>query len=189
MLLFLVPGAALAHPHVFIEQRLEVRFDDKGLAGFKVAWSFDEMFSVMIADDFDSDQNGILDEKEVGIIREKAFGYIAPHNYYIHITIDGRPFAVKFITEFKAILDKGKLKYEFFIPCHVRAGEGPKNIVVSPYDPEFYSDIFFSKTHPLEVTGNLSFEVATDIRIDKSTFIYYDMVNPWAMFLKFRLKI
>ena len=181
-------GSLAAHPHVFIEQHLTVCFDDQGLAGFNVRWSFDEMFSIMIAEDFDADKNGTLDKKEVAVIREKAFGYIAPYNYYINVKIDGRPFAVKFIQAFSARLDQGKLSYEFFIPCHVRAAETAKQIVLAPYDPEYYSAIYFAQKHPLALEGTEQFTVETRISIDKSTSIYYDMVNPWAMFLEFRLK-
>ena len=63
-------------------------------------WTFDEMFSVMISEDFDSDHNQTLDTKEVAVIKEKAFGYIAPYNYYIHVKIDRTPFKVKFIKAF-----------------------------------------------------------------------------------------
>ncbi|MEH0020240.1 MAG: DUF1007 family protein [Desulfobacter sp.] len=183
-----ISGRVLAHPHVFIEQHLAVVFDDKGLAGFRVSWAFDDMFSVMIAEDFDGNKNGIIDPEENKIIREKAFGYIAPQNYYIHVTIDDKPFAVKFITDFKATLDQGKLMYEFFIPCHVTAIDTPKTIRLAPYDPEYYSAIYFSPNAPLALDQNGDFHVETDIRIDKSTLIYYDMVNPWALFMDFRKK-
>ena len=39
----------IAHPHVFIVQRLNIVFDNKGLTGFWVEWNFDEIFSSMIA--------------------------------------------------------------------------------------------------------------------------------------------
>ena len=59
-IIFLLPLTGITHPHVFISQRTCFVFDDKGLAGFRVNWAFDEMFSVMISEDFDSDQNQVL---------------------------------------------------------------------------------------------------------------------------------
>jgi ABC-type uncharacterized transport system substrate-binding protein len=53
-LVLLMPCSASAHPHVYVDARVDVVFDDKGLAGFKVTWVFDEMFSNMIAYDFDT---------------------------------------------------------------------------------------------------------------------------------------
>ena len=101
-----VTGQSLyAHPHVFIVQRLNVVFDDKGLAGIKVCWRFDEMFSSMIAGDYDGNQDGRLDSKEVKIIKEKAFNYTSNYDYFTFIKISGKPFKVKYIKDFAAILE------------------------------------------------------------------------------------
>lgn len=186
LVFILSPEHSFAHPHVFIEQKTALVFDEKGVAGFRINWTFDDMFSVMICDDFDSDHNGHLDEKEVAVIREKAFGYIAAYNYYIHIKIDGRPFPVKFIQEFNARLDKNKLVYDFFIPCHVTAVDTPKSIVISPYDPEYYSDIYFPDSRHLSLEDAALFAVETKIERDRSTWIYYETVNPLGIFFTFK---
>lgn len=178
-----------AHPHVFIAQETKIVFNEKGLAGFKIHWTFDEMFSVMIGEDFDQDKDGRLNKKEVAIIKEKAFGYIAPYNYYIQIKIEGKPFTVKFIKDFNATLNNEKLSYEFFIPCHVTAIKNPKNIVISPYDPEYYSAIYFPDREHLSMENSNAFSIETKVERDMSTLIYYKTVNPLAIFLKFRLKL
>jgi len=187
-LIILSPLPGISHPHVFISQRTGFVFDDKGLAGFRVTWTFDEMFSVMISEDFDSDHNQALDTKEVAVIKEKAFGYIAPYNYYIHVRIDGKPFEVKFIKEFNAWLDNGTVCYEFFIPCHVTAVDTPKQIVLAPYDPEYYSDIYFPDKAPLNMENADAFSIEIQTARDQATLIYYDTVNPMAIFLSFKRK-
>ena len=187
-LIILVPLTGIPHPHVFISQRTGFVFDDKGLAGFRVSWTFDEMFSVMISEDFDSDHNQTLDTKEVAVIKEKAFGYIAPYNYYIHVRIDGKPFEVKFIKAFNAWLDNGTVCYEFFIPCHVTAVDTPKQIVLAPYDPEYYSDIYFPDKAPLNMENADAFSIEIQTARDQATLIYYDTVNPMAIFLTFKRK-
>lgn len=179
---------AAAHPHVFIAQETRVVFDKKGLAGFHIYWTFDEMFSVMIGEDFDQNKDGHLDNNEVSVIKEKAFGYIAPHNYYIQIKIEGRPFTVKFIKDFNAVLNNGKLRYEFFIPCHVSAISTPKKIVISPYDPEYYSAIYFPDRVHLTMENADAFEIKTKVERDMSTLFFHETVNPLAIFLSFRLK-
>jgi ABC-type uncharacterized transport system substrate-binding protein len=187
-LIVLFPISGTPHPHVFISQRTSFVFDDQGLAGFRVNWTFDEMFSVMISEDFDSDHNQALDAGEVAVIKEKAFGYIAPYNYYIHVRIDGKPFDVKFIKTFNAWLDNGIVCYEFFIPCHVSAVDTPKQIILSPYDPEYYSDIYFPDKTPLNMENAEAFSTKIDTARDQSTLIYYDTVNPMAIFLSFKRK-
>lgn len=176
---------APSHPHVFIAQETKMIFDDKGLAGFEIYWELDEMFAIMISEDFDSDHNGTLDPKEVAVIREKAFGYIASHNYYINIKIDGKVFPVKDIKGFNAELKNGKLIYEFFIPCHVAAGGKNRKVVLSPYDPEYYSAIYFKNQRHLTMENPFGFMVKTRVERDKDTLIFYETVNPLAVFLEF----
>lgn len=177
-----------AHPHVFIVQRLNIVFDDKGLAGIKVRWGFDDMFSSMIAGDYDRNQNGRLESKEVQTIKEKAFNYISNYNYFTFVKIDGKRFEVKYIKDFVAILEKNKLIYEFFVPCHVAAIDQFKEIIIATYDPSYYTAIFFAKNRPASLSFSEPYDVKSAIRKDETTSIYYDMINPWALFIEFRLK-
>ncbi|MCF8068591.1 MAG: DUF1007 family protein [Desulfobacterales bacterium] len=178
----------MAHPHVFIVQRLEVVFDDNGLAGIKVRWKFDDMFAGMIAEDHDLDKNGHLEPSEVKEVKKKAFSYISEQNYFLFINIDNKPFQVKFITDFNAVLKDKQLEYHFFVPCHVKASHNIKKITVAAYDPSYFSAIFFADNGPVSLTAADIFEVKTAIREDLSTPIYFDMVHPWTLFLEFRLK-
>ncbi len=187
--LFVLVETPWAHPHVFIAQRLKIVTNGKGLTGFNIYWEFDEMFSTMICDDHDLNKNGILEEAEVASIKEKAFSYIAEFNYFIYVKIDGTPFQVKYVTRFTARLENGKLIYEFFIPCHVSALKKFKHINIASYDPTYYSGIYFTEQEPYTIDNNGPFEVIAQIKEDKSTSFYYDMVHPWTLFLDFRLKL
>ena len=178
----------IAHPHVFIVQRLEIVFDNHGLAGFGVEWRFDEMFGNMIAMDYDQNQNGIMEPAEVVAVKEKAFSYIAEYDYFIFVKIDGQSFKIKWISNFNAVLKNGKLSYHFFVPCHVKARELFKHIVIAVYDPTYYTAIFFAQKRPARVKNGDRFVIESAIKEDKSTSIYFGMINPWALFLKFRLK-
>lgn len=183
-----IPPKALSHPHVFIAKKMAIVFDQKGLAGLRIVWTFDEMFTALIAEDFDLDGNRQFDADEISTVREKAFSYIAPYNYYIHISIDGSPFDVRYIQDFHAELDDGKLIYRFFIPCHVTATTSAKEIKISPYDPEYYSDFYFPQGRPVTLENSQGFEINAHLRRDMSTLIYYETVNPMAIFMTFKLK-
>ena len=180
-----------AHPHVFISQKMKIVFDEKGLAGFNIEWEFDDMFTTMITEDYDVNQNQILEKNEVATIKEKAFSYLANSNYFTFIKIDNKPFTVKFVQNFFAKIKNKKVIYEFFVPCHVSAGKNAKQVIVAAYDPSYYSAIFFAKSDGVsldESKGNLKrFEAKTIVKEDKSTKIYFDMINPMALFLEFKL--
>jgi len=181
-------GAALSHPHVFIAQRIKIVFDDQGLAGFNIHWTFDDMFASMIAGDYDKNKNKILEKSEVMLIKKEAFSYLSTYNYFTFVKIDGKLFDVKFIQNFSAELHDTKLIYKFFVPCHVRATSNFKHITLATYDPSYYSAIFFTNNKPLLLHNSESFKVKTAIKEDQSTSIYYGQVNPWALFLDFCTK-
>jgi ABC-type uncharacterized transport system substrate-binding protein len=177
-----------AHPHLFIVQRLDVAFDNKGLSGIRVIWKMDDMFAEMVAEDYDANKNGVLEPEEVAMVKEKAFSYISEYDYFSFIKIDGDPFKVKFIKDFNAILENGRLQYEFTIPCHVTATGNAKRISVSTYDPTYYTAIFFADRGPVSLTDADAYEVDASVKEDPDTKIYYDMVHPWTLFLEFKRK-
>ncbi len=188
VLLLVFSNTSFSHPHVFMTQQITSVFDDRGVAGFKIRWAFGDMFSSMITDDYDKNKNGFLEKEEAAVVKEEAFSYISEYNYFIFIKIDGKPFEVKFIKDFSAVLNNGELIYTFFVPCHVTAIPRFKQIIVTTYDPTYYSAILFKKKSPAVLENNELFEVTATVKEDMSTSIYFDMVNPWALFLDFRTK-
>lgn len=188
IILTIFSGVGLSHPHLFIVQKIKIVFDDQGLAGFNIYWSFDDMFSSMIAGDYDKNKNEVLEKSEVALIKKEAFSYASNYNYFTFVKIDGKPFDVKFIQNFSAELYEKKLIYKFFIPCHVKAISNFKNVRVASYDPSYYSAIFFANKGSVSLNNSESFEVRTVIKEDKSISIYYGQVNPWTLFLDFRTK-
>jgi len=66
-------GSAWGHAHVWIHGAVIVHFDEKGVAGFKQEWVFDEMFSHMIIHDFDKNKNGRFEPEEVKEVYRGAF--------------------------------------------------------------------------------------------------------------------
>ena len=192
LLLTAVGKTVCAHPHVFISQKINIVFDHKGVAGFNIEWEFDDMFTVMILDDYDVNKNQFLEKNEVATIKEKAFSYLANFSYFTFIKIENKPFDVKFVKNFFAKIKNKKLIYEFFVPCHVSAIKNIKNIIVASYDPSYYSAIFFAGKEGVALDdsqGNLKkYKVKTLVKEDKSTKIYFDMINPMALFVEFRIK-
>jgi len=186
--LFSALPQAQAHPHVFIEQQLGVVFDVKGLSGIKVHWKFDEMYSGMIAGDYDLNRNGKLEAKEVNAIRDKVFSAFAASSYFCFIKIENQPFKVTYINDFKAILDNNELIYEFFIPCHVPAARTPRKVTIATYDPSYYHAISFAEKDPVFLISANTYAVKTVVREDAEIKFYYNMISPETLYLEFRKK-
>ncbi len=186
--LLIFPPATYSHPHVFVVNKIIIVFDDHGFSGIRVNWGFDEFFSSMIAGDYDKNRNKKLEKPEISIIKKEAFSYLANFDYFTFIKIDGKPFKVKWVTDFKAALSNGKLNYEFFIPCHVKASSTFKEVTIAQYDPTYYSAVFFGKNKPVKIEAGSNFETSFKIAKNLKESYYYGMVHPVQIILKFRLK-
>ena len=177
-----------AHPHTFIEERVKFEFDLKGLTGIRMIWTFDDMFSTMVADDFDRNKNQALEPEEVTDVKKGMFDNLVNYDYYVFIKIDNKPFKVKYVRNFNARLNKGILTYEFMIPCHVTATAQPKVITLTSYDPDYYCALFFARDTPTIIVGDTVVDVSATIGKDMETAYYYGMINPWQQRVSFRLK-
>ena len=186
--LLVFPPATYSHPHVFVVNKIILIFDDQGFSGIRVNWSFDEFFSSMIAGDYDKNRNKKLEKPEIAMIKKEAFSYLANSDYFSFIKIDGKPFKVKWVTDFSAALSDGTLTYEFFIPCHVKASSTFKEITIAQYDPTYYSAVFFGKNKPVKIEAGPNFETSFIIAENMKESYYYGMVHPVKVALKFRLK-
>jgi len=187
-LLPLFPFMCLSHPHVFVESTLTMVFDKEGLAGIRVEWNFDEFFTSMIISDYDRNRNGKFESPEVAAIEKKAFSNLLNFDYFTFIRIDGRPFEVRYVRDFSAILTGGNLKYEFHIPCHVRAISKFKEFIISQYDPTYYTSVTLATDLPVRTEGDSGFEVSHRLAKNRKEAYYFGQVYPVEVILRFRLK-
>ncbi|WP_112310619.1 DUF1007 family protein [Pseudogemmobacter bohemicus] len=93
LLLFVLPHAAWAHPHEFVETGLTFRFDDQGRPGaVSVDWVYDDLASLLILADLGMDMNGdgMLTGAEAGRLNEMATGWPEDFNGNLSLSPAGR---------------------------------------------------------------------------------------------------
>lgn len=181
-----IPFFLLAHPHVFIDNKISVFFDDKGLKGFKHEWVFDEMFSSTIIQEFDLDADGKFDDKEIKEVIKGAFSNLKNHNYFTDITINGNKFKIKEFKDFHAKIDSGAMIYYFFLPCDVPATANDQEVKISVYDPTYFVQVLWAPKDPYTFMDTSKFELSHEIIEDERNSYYYGQIIPEALKIKFR---
>ncbi|MDP2087612.1 MAG: DUF1007 family protein [Gemmobacter sp.] len=133
---------ALAHPHVFIDAGVELRFDGDGrLEALRVVWVYDDLTSLMILADrgFDPDGDGALTDEETarlsGFDMQWDAGF-AGDTYLLH---GDQPVELGRPQDWTARVVEGRI-----ITTHLRALEAPvapgaAPLVVQVYDPGYYT--------------------------------------------------
>lgn len=138
----LLAGPALAHPHVFIDTRVEVMLDGANRAtGLRISWTYDELYSLYVVGDMglDPDWDGKLTAEEE--VRLSGFDMNWDDGFAgdTYALMADSELALSGPAEWSAGYAGGKIT-----SVHVRMFEEPvpvgaEPLVVQVYDPGYYT--------------------------------------------------
>jgi ABC-type uncharacterized transport system substrate-binding protein len=149
---------ASAHPHVWVDYTITVRFTPEGPDGVRVTWGFDEMISALVIQKYDTDRNGTFSPSEIRTIEREHFVHLKEFHYFVEIKVDGATLPITGVKDFDAKNVKGQLNYFFTVPIP-RAARRDGTVDVNVTDPTFYT-AFSMTAQPIAAEG------ATGHRVD-----------------------
>ena len=153
-LLAMAPAAALAHPHVFADARLEiVAGADGNIQELHNVWRFDEVFSSQVLLDFDKNTNLVLDPEELAEVGETVRTSLEEYGYYTTLTLDGKSVAVAKPDVINVDYKDGQLLMFFAIKPAVAMPLKGK-LTFGVYDPTLYASIDFPGDEDLVLIGD-----------------------------------
>jgi ABC-type uncharacterized transport system substrate-binding protein len=177
----MLPGSLHAHPHVFVDTQVTVRFSDSGIEGFGITWHFDEMFSSMIIGDFDTDGDGSFSPAEVKRVREGAFSNLKNFHYFTYVRVEGRDRPFDSVREFQAFIRGNTLVYDFFIPMGIAVDSRKTRCTVAAYDESYYCDVIFVEDEPLRVENGAGYSLTYSVVQNKDQPIYFGQILPFEL--------
>lgn len=167
-LCIILAASAFAHPHVFVNSSAVFNFDDEGLSRIDVIWTFDEMFSATLREDYDENGNGKLDAREKRLIIKDGQDL----GYMCFLSVNGEERSFETIDDFE-ISDKGKeIFYTLSFTTRVPAEGEDVEIVFASYDPEYFVAFTPDTEEPYRFNG-----------IDETRYTYETVINAdsWEM--------
>lgn len=153
--------SAMAHPHVFVEQRITLLFGAAGLDALRVEWTFDELYSASLIADFLANKKRPPSADQVKAIEREAFANAAQVDYFVVLKLDDKPAHVGKHRDFTVELDGPKLRYRFVVPV---AAAGSNRLVVNALDDEWFIDFFLAKTDPIRFEAGAGLSVDCGLR-------------------------
>lgn len=153
-LTMLAPAAAIAHPHVFADARLEVVAGADGMIQeLHNVWRFDDVFSSQVLLDFDKNTNLVLDQDELEEIGKTVRTSLEEFSYYTTLTQDGKTVAVAKPDVINVDFKDGQLLMFFAIkPAKPMPLKG--KLTFGVYDPTLYASIDFPSDKDLVLMGD-----------------------------------
>lgn len=137
-------AAALAHPHIFIDAKAVLVFDDSGrLTTIRNSWTFDEAFSVWQIQGLDTNEDGITSREEMQELADENLVGLSEYGFY---TSAGEgDTTLKFSSgqdsEFNYENNRSTLSFSVWLPQPYAI---QRSLEISIADPEYYVAITFA---------------------------------------------
>lgn len=148
---------AFAHPHVWIDMKVDLSFDGaKKLDALTVTWTFDEFYSAFAVQDFKKRPDGAYDPADLAKLADVNLANLKDWNYFTEVTQQGKPLKLGLATHGASSYDAkaGTLTMSFTVPLATPvAATEALPLQVRIYDPSFYIAIDYVKKDAIHLTA------------------------------------
>ncbi len=169
---------ANAHPHVFIDNVSYVQFENGKITGLRFQWTFDDIFSFLLFEDFDKDKSKSFNKHETAALRANAFEALKELQYFTHIRIGGKPLPVSSVTDFEAKAENGRVSYFFTVPFDEPIDPRSIELSFGVYDATFFVSVVHNANDPVRFIGDGGQACHYMLGDDKENPIYFGLVIP-----------
>ncbi|MBK8157491.1 MAG: DUF1007 family protein [Rhodospirillaceae bacterium] len=149
-----IPQAAMAHPHVFIDNRVTLLFADGAVTGFRTEWRFDEIFSADLLAQYDADGDGVFNAAESDQVRDGTLPNLKGFRYFTYAYVGGEDLGQLEPAAFKADIVDGVARFRFTYALPSPVDPRKSKFGVSIYDHEYYVEVLMAATEPLAIDGD-----------------------------------
>ena len=176
--LLILPRAAFAHPHVFIDNRVVFMFAGDKIIALTESWTFDEIFSDQLLQGFDANGDGKFDKAESKAVAAGTLPNLKKFRYFNYIWVDGKDLGVIDPIDFTASAKNKKVTFVFSMKLPKPVDPKTQKIKVEINDREFYVEVDLAKDQPILFHGNQGVTCEPKVRDDTENAYYGGFVYP-----------
>lgn len=138
VLALLTPGAASAHPHVWVTARAELLYEGGKVRAVRHHWTFDEGYSAVAVQGLDANGDGKTTPDELADLARTNVGSLVDFGYFTSLKAGGARQRFGTPTNERMVYEKGQVTLSFDLPLNNPAGG--RIVVLDVYDPTFFVD-------------------------------------------------
>jgi ABC-type uncharacterized transport system substrate-binding protein len=177
-----LPPPAAAHPHVWIEATLGIETIDGMVTAFDVTWTFDDLYSELVRQDFDLDGSGHLSQQELDALVGVSAANLMSYSFFTHLKVGEEQRRIIAVKEFYAdVLEDGLLRYRFRVALPEPVDPRATPLAIGLYDESYYVDILLP---PNDVSLDLASGCRATPRQDLVEPLYYGSFYPTYLLLE-----
>lgn len=143
----LLPVAAAAHPHGWVDVRVEVLFDGQGrVAGLRETWLFDDYYSAYAVEGMDEDGDGAPDPARLRALLKENMTNLAEYDYFTRVTVDDGNLAFGEPGGMSSHMEGNRLEMTFELPLAEPQRPPAGGLVYAVYDPTYYIEMLHAES-------------------------------------------
>jgi ABC-type uncharacterized transport system substrate-binding protein len=176
--LLILPRAAFAHPHIFVDNRVVFMFAGDKIIAITESWKFDEIFSDQLLQSFDADGDGAFDEAESKEAAKGTLPNLKKFRYFNYVWVDGKDVGPIDPVDFTASAKDRRVTFVFSVKLPHPVDPKTQKLKVEINDREYYVEVDLAEQQPILFHGNEGVTCEPKIRDDTENAYYGGFVNP-----------
>jgi ABC-type uncharacterized transport system substrate-binding protein len=147
-------GPAVAHPHVWIEMRSDVVFNEQGqVTALNLMWTFDDGYAQVALEGLDANGDGVYSAGELEPLTRENIASLKDYDFFTVLRFNGEKQAQGEVKEFGQIWSNDKLQLHLQVPLKTPVDPTKGEFVAKVYDPDFFIAMDFAKDEPVTAIG------------------------------------
>jgi ABC-type uncharacterized transport system substrate-binding protein len=143
-----------AHPHVWIEMRSDVVFNDQGqITAMNLMWTFDDAYAQMALDGLDTNGDGVYSPTEIDPLTKENIASLKDYGFFTVMRYNGQKQELGEVTQYGQIWSNEKLQLHMQVPLKSPVDPMKGEFSAKVYDPDFFIAMDYAKDEPVTVIG------------------------------------
>lgn len=174
----------IAHPHLFAG--VDIDFDATKLDTLIITerWMFDDLTSMIILEDFDSNGDDEIDAKELESLKKLVIPGLLECGFYTDLEINDKKVIITEISNFSVGVEDIFVYYKFDLKVPILISDTEQTIKINVYDREFYTKFFINADSGIKIVESEELKHDISVYENEAKSYYFGQLSPLEVKLK-----
>lgn len=152
--LLTLAGPAAAHPHVWIDVRSTLIFDEEGrIEAVRQRWTFDDLYTLFVVEGLAKD-HGEVSRAALDDLARQNVTNLAEYSWFTFIEVAGVPPRYGPAKDYANVIEGERLMLSFTLPLAEPVDPLMQHFVLRVYDPTYYISLLHDDASAITLEGN-----------------------------------